>query len=771
MTEATTIAFIGSYPPRRCGIASFTNDLRYWSASATGDDDNAFVVALNDTAEGYTYGKDVKFEVRENVQRDYRLAADYLNIRKVSAVCLQHEYGLFGGPAGSHILAMLRRLRRPLVTTLHTVVSDPSDEQTAVMKEIARLSSRIVVLSDCSGRLLADVYGVGPERIVTIPHGIPDMPFVDPDYYKDLFGVEGKTLLLTFGLLSPGKGIEYAIGAMPEVIRRFPDVVYVVVGATHPKVRRQVGEQYRNSLMHMVDDLKLQDHVIFRDRFVEPGELIEYLGATDIYITPYLGEGQVVSGTLAYAMGSGKAVVSTPYKHAREMLADGRGWLVKFRDSSSIAKAVISLLEDDSKRLAMRKQAYIHTRQMLWSTVGKAYLKMFEDVRDEWSTRKRPSAVDLSAAKQAKSSELPEVELAHMIRMTDDTGMFQHCRYDVPDRVHGYCTDDNARALVVAMRHWNQMRDENTLPAVHVYVSFLAHAFDATSGRFRNFMTYDRRWVQAMGSEDSHGRAMWALGTTVAHCPKDSIVALMTQLFADATPVVENFTSPRAWAFTLLGMDAYLRRFGGDSQIRRCRANLARKLLALFKCSRDSEWPWCEEKLAYCNAKLSHAMLTTGIAMQKDDMIDIGLESLRWLVRIQTNNEGAFSFVGTSGRSRKNMLETQFDQQPIEAHAMAEACLEAHRATGDEWWLAQTQKAYRWFLGHNDLRVALVDFSTGGCRDGLHSDGVNENQGAESTLAWLMSLLIMHQIQAEQNLQKPTAVRLVPKASAGIKTS
>jgi glycosyltransferase involved in cell wall biosynthesis len=753
MSQAPTIAFIGSYVPRRCGIATFTSDLRQSVAQAIGDQEKAIVVAVNDVAEGYSYGKEVRFEIREGVQRDYRLAAEYLNIRQVSAVCLQHEYGLFGGPAGSQILALLHRLRRPLVTTLHTVIAEPSNEQKAVLQDIADASSRLVVLSQCAGELLQKVYGFDASKVVAIPHGIPSIPFVDSNYYKDLLGAQGRTVLLTFGLLSPGKGIEHVIKAMPAIVARRPDVVYAIVGATHPKVRRQFGEQYRNMLLGMVDDLGLGDHVIFRDRFIELDELVEYLCAADMYITPYLGAGQVVSGALAYAMGAGKAVVSTPYSYASEMLAKGRGTLVGFGDSEALSSAVIELLDDENKRNAMRKAAYVYTRRMLWPEVARSYLEVFDEVREEWTTDAAPRR---RAAAQVthRSTELPEVDLRHMFTMTDDTGIFQHCLYDVPNREHGYCTDDNARALIAALGHWSQTGEQECLGKAKIYISFLAHALDGHRRRFRNFFNYDRTWVHSMGSEDSHGRALWALGSAVAARQGESTLGLTTHLFTTALPTVEDFASPRAWAFTLLGIDSYLSRFGGDSEVRRMRCLLGERLLKSFAANSHDDWPWCEDSLTYCNARLPHALIATGRAADNSQMLKVGLHSLRWLVELQTTDLDTFSFVGTKGWGRRQGRVAQFDQQPVEAGATAEACIAAYRACGDNWWIAQALKAYGWFLGRNDLRLPLVDFGTGGCRDGLHEDRVNENQGAESTLVWLITLLLMHQLQAEQNLQQ-----------------
>jgi len=767
--DKSLIAFVSDYFPRCCGIATFTHDICEAVALQAGKKYEVFAVAINDIPEGYPYQDRVRFEVRESVQADYRLAAEFLNIHQVAVVCLQHEYGIFGGPYGSHVLGLLRRLRQPLVSTLHTVLKEPDSQQHLVLQEIIRLSDRIVVMSDLAHGLLQDVYNAPKEKIVTIPHGIPNIPFVDPNFSKDQFGVEGKKVLLTFGLLSPGKGIEYVIEALPQIVKKHPETVYIVLGATHPGVKRQSGEEYRNSLYRRVHELGVSDNVIFQNRFVSPSELCEFLGAADIYITPYLDEAQITSGTLAYALGAGKAIISTPYWYAKEMLDDKRGRLVPFRDAEAIAEQVLDLLDNETRRHAMRKRAYNFSRKMVWKRVAQDYLNLFSVARDAW-VAKRHTAVSAGPGKvPEKQDELPEVDLRHLRMLTDETGMLQHCIYSTPDRSHGYCTDDNARALIVATMYWDQTRDEFALELMHTYLSFLAYALDEKAGRFRNFMNYDRSWSEVIGSEDSHGRALWGLGMAVALCPHESMIALGTRLFLRGLSAAESFASPRAWAFVIVGIHAYLRRFGGDSEVRRCRMLLTERLAKHFTDHMSDGWPWCEDVVTYANAKLPHALLMSGKWMQRGDIIDIGKTSLEWLLNIQTNEDGMLSIIGTNGWYVRDGQKARFDQQPIEAHALVDACIEAYHVTREKRWIRQAQKAFNWFLGDNDLRTPLYDFTTGGCHDGLHGDRVNQNQGAEAALAWLLSLLLMHDLQMEQTLGEPPAdkaieQRPVPKA-------
>ncbi|MCK4276867.1 MAG: glycosyltransferase family 4 protein, partial [Phycisphaerae bacterium] len=612
LSDKLPIAFVGDYIPRQCGIATFTHDLCEAVAQSGRNKYDVFTVATNDRPEGYPYPDRVRFEVRQSTQADYRLAAEFLNIHQVSVVSLQHEYGIYGGICGSHVLALLKRLRRPLVTTLHTILKSPTEQQQAVLKEIARVSDRMVSMSQMGKEILKGVYDVPEEKIAVIGHGIPDIPFVDPNFYKDQFGVEGRRVLLSFGLLSPGKGIEYVIEALPQVVKKHPEVVYVVLGATHPHVKRENGEEYRNSLTRRVSELGLSQNVMFVNRFVQVAELCEYLGAADIYVTPYLNEAQIVSGTLAYAMGAGKAIISTPYWYAMEMLAEGRGRLVPFRDAEAIGEQVLDLLENETACHAMRKKAFNHCRKMIWKRIGQRYLDLFSEATDAWVPKPASVVAKPSEKDAQKQDELPETDLRHLRTLTDETGILQHCIYSTPNRAHGYCTDDNSRVLIAAAMHWDQTHDESIIPLIQRYLSFLAHAMEPKTGRFRNFLNYERTWSEVIGSEDSHARALWGLGMAVALCPHESMIALATRLFLNGLPAVESFASPRAWAFTIQGIHAYLRRFSGDSEARRYRATLSERLLRHFTDNMSDEWPWCENVVTYANAKLPHALLMSG---------------------------------------------------------------------------------------------------------------------------------------------------------------
>lgn len=739
------IAFVGDHLPRKCGIATFTSDLL--SATATAHPESQCLsVSVNDIKAGYEYPEVVRFEIEEQDLQSYLRAADFLNISNVDIVCLQHEFGIYGGPAGGHILAFLRELRMPVVTTLHTILHDPKADQRRVMQELISLSTRLVVMAKRGSTMLQEIYNAPSSKIDIIPHGIPDVGFVDPTFFKDQFGVEGKIVLLTFGLLSPNKGIEYVLSALPRILTDFPNVVYIVLGATHPHELRENGEAYRHSLEFLAKKNKVEKNVIFYNQFVDLETLTEFIGAADLYITPYLNEEQITSGTLAYAFGAGKAVVSTPYWYATELLAENRGVLVPFRDVGAVAKGVIDLLHDDTRRDSVRKNAYRIGREMIWSNVAELYMKSFESSRLGGTARSRKSLSTKTL--DQKPRELPEFKLNHLSRMTDSTGVFQHAIFSVPNFSEGYCTDDNARAFILAVlldelgQEPEYMRQLATTSA-----AFLHYAFNPETKRFHNLLSFDRRWLDEQGSEDCHGRAVWALGVGVGRSSHRSFQMIAGKLFAPALSALTDFTSPRAWAFGLIGIHEYLRRLRGDSLVNQTRETLTARLTKIFEKNSRSDWQWFEESLSYDSAKISHALILSGRATGQKAVLDRGLQSLRWLTNLQISEKGYFRPIGTDGFYHRGGTRANFDQQPIEAHATVSACLEAYRATSDLWWYEQAQRAFDWFIGWNDLGLELYSPDTGGCFDGLHVDRINGNQGAESTLAFLLSLAETRQAQ------------------------
>jgi glycosyltransferase involved in cell wall biosynthesis len=706
-----------------------------------------FAIPVNDPESAYDYPNQVRLELEQEDLASYERAAEFLNFNGNDLVCVQHEYGIYGGVAGQHILTLLRKLNMPVVTTLHTVLRDPDENQRRVLEEVARLSDRLIVMSEQAAQFLREVYSIPSGKIDIIPHGVPDFQFMDPNYFKDQFGTEGKSVLLTFGLLSPNKGIENVIRALPGILARHPNVVYIVSGVTHPHIRRRDGERYREELLALAEELGVSSNLIFVNRFVSAEELVEHVGAADIYITPYRQEAQIVSGTLAIALGAGKAIISTPYWHAKELLADNRGVIVPFEDPAAIAEAVLRLLDNVGERHAMRKRAYLHSRETIWSKTAQKYMASFQRARFERTQHPRAAHKDDPAMDAI--DYLPALNTDQMLRLTDGTGILQHAVFSTPNSSEGYTTDDNARALIVST-----LLDE--LPAnetgqsftnlSHRYLAFLWLAFNHDTGRFRNFLSYDRRWLEDIGSDDSHGRALWSLGNVLGHSRNAGLRGAAGRLFEAAVPAALTFTSPRAWAYCILGMQAYLDWFPGDRAIQGARNALANRLLDIYERTHTPAWRWFEKSLSYANARLSQALILAGWRSNNQRMIEAGMDSLKWLVAEQHRDDAEiFVPIGSNGFFVEGNEKARFDQQPVEACATISACLEVYRLTEEGLWFEEAQRVFRWFLGKNDLQAPLYDATTGGCRDGLHPDRINENQGAESTLSFLMAWLELHE--------------------------
>jgi glycosyltransferase involved in cell wall biosynthesis len=757
LTPPSRLAFIGNSLPRRCGIATFTTDLQQAIAASRVDVETA-IVAMTDHGHSYDYPPAVRLQVNDERLEEYARAADFLNRGHFDIACLQHEFGIFGGESGNHIMALLSRLTMPIVTTLHTVLAEPRPVQRSVLNKVVGVSSKVVVMAEKARELLRSVYDVAADKIEVIAHGIPDAAFVAPDAAKDKLGFGGKSVILTFGLLSPNKGIEVMIDAMPSILKSRADAVYVVLGATHPNLVRREGEAYREGLMARARVLGVEQQVVFLNRFVDQATLLDFISMCDVYVTPYLNEAQMTSGTLAYSFGLGKAVVSTPYWHARELLADGRGVLVPFGDSTTIGTEISRLLTDDARRQAMREQAYASSRSMTWQQTAERYLSVFDRARRAQPLKvivRQDEGMPLRDAPPA-----PPMRLGHFLSMCDDTGLFQHAVCSVPDRSHGYCIDDNARALLVACAL--NAAGEEPLPDVLTtcLAAFVEHAWNPDSRRFRNFMSFDRHWLDDAGSEDSHGRALWALGECARNDASWSRRQWAAALFAKALPPAEHFQSPRAWAFILLGLDAYCLAAADDCTARELRHLLADRLMAMLASVESSDWVWFEDGLAYDNARLPQALIVTGTAISAPAYVAAGLRSLRWLMTQQTSAAGVFRPVGSDSFGDLRKPPRAFDQQPLEATATISACLAAWRADGDVTWKTHAARAFAWFLGSNDLLLPLVDLETGSCRDGLHPDRPNENRGGESVVSYLLSLAEIRQLaRVVGNRTRPAPLR------------
>ncbi len=749
-TEIKTrpVAMIGSYVPRRCGIATFTHDLSTGIATTIfkqplRECTRVGVVAINDPDGRYTYGPEVVHEMREHSREDYRAAADFLNHSKFEVVSVQHEYGIFGGKDGDYLLALLERLTKPVVATLHTILAEPDPGKLEVLAKLCQRSSVVVVMAERAKRMLRDIYHVPDQKIRLIHHGVPDVPFGDTGPFKTRFEVAGRPTILTFGLLSPNKGVEVMLDALARVVPEHQNVAYIVLGATHPSVKRESGESYRMALEKRAVKLGIQDNVIFHNRYVSLEDLCEYLRATDIYVTPYRSMQQIVSGTLAYAAACGTAVVSTPYWYAQEILADGRGRLVPRDDVQALADNLTELLDNDDLRLKLRKKAYAFGRQMTWRRVAMEYATVFEEAFSEGVAEVAgPRAVK----KPVLRLSLPEVRLDHLYRMTDDTGLLQHAVHATPDRRYGYSIDDVARGLIVTAMRYSLFKDEEVLKPFHTYLSYIHYA-RTDSGRFRNFMSYDRRWIDSNGSDDCQGRTFWALGYIVCHAPDELSQQLCDTLFQQSASLFETIEFIRPAAFAILGCHYYLRHDSEAVNVKNMMRRLTDRIVQRFEKNASPDWQWFENQITYENGRIPQALILAGLQFNDEALLERGRGILDWLLKVQTGEHGQISLIGNAGWLQRGKEKPTVDQQAVEIAALVGACKAAYRATGDRRYLSEMRRCFDWFLGSNDIGRPLVDFKSRGCYDGLLPNGVNANQGAESLVSWLLSLLIMHEMQ------------------------
>ncbi len=726
-----SIAFVGTYPPRRCGIATFTRDLSD-AVIAADRRVRATVLAMSDAGRIDPYPQRVRLEIRKEIKDDYARAAEFVNSSDTRLVSIQHEYGIFGGEDGSYILDFfLTRLREPAIVTLHTVLERPTLSQRAIVQGMAERCERLVVMSELALDLLKKSYDISRDITELIPHGIPNLPAGERDRHKASLGISGRRVLLTFGLLSPKKGIETVLRALPSLIDRFPDLIYLVVGVTHPEIKRHSGEQYRQALEREAESLGVRKNVVFRNQFVDQSELCRYLQAADVYITPYLDEQQIASGTLAYAMGSGAAIVSTPYWYAKELLSEGRGRLFGFGDVDELTDILETLLVDEAERARIQRSAYRFARQMTWPTVGEAYVRLVRHVLSE-TVASRP--------RLAPEPSLPKLRLEHLIRMTDDTGLLQHAIRNVPDRRHGYCVDDNARGLLVALGSERVARSSEAQRLITTYLSFLHHA-QREDGHFHNFMDYRRNLQLGQSSEDCVGRALWALGTTVRWAPDEGNRLLAREMFDRAMTLPLGF-GPRGCALGVLGLHAYLQAEPESAAARATLESLGDALVQWYERGAGPEWRWFEPQLTYDNAMLPLALFQVSSVTGDQTALRVARESLAFL-ESACFTEGHLTLIGNAGWYPRGGKRAIDDEQPIDAAAFVLAFDGAYAATGDSRYLVRRRQSFEWFLGANRLGLSLYDFSTAGCRDGLEASGMNENQGAESTVSFLLALLTM----------------------------
>jgi glycosyltransferase involved in cell wall biosynthesis len=737
------IAFIGTYPPRECGIGTFTKNLLHSIGNHNGGEPvehERFVVALNEYEQIYSYPDEVRHVIQQEQQADYLEAANFINLGGADICILQHEFGIFGGQNGVYILPLLHRLEIPLVVTLHTVLNSPSYNERAVLKEICKMASKVVVMSHKAVGFLTDVYNVPAEKIAFIEHGVPDIHFNQAQSRKEL-KLENKKVLLTFGFIGRNKGIETVIRALPEITKKYPDVLYMVLGKTHPNVLRHSGEEYRNFLHRLVKTLHLGDHVLFLNEFIGQKELFKYLSASDIYITPYLNEAQITSGTLSYALGVGCAVISTPYWHAAELLAEGRGRLFNFTDSDELARILEELFDNPALLTELQGKALEYGKKITWPKIGEKYVALCSEI--------------LTAPVQAVAKKhtildpliLPPFSLAHIKRLTDDTGIIQHAKFGIPNLKEGYCLDDNARALLMVLIAYRQKKDLLALELSPIYLSYI-HYMQNENGTFRNFLSFNRNFLDDVGSEDSFGRTIWALGYLLGNAPNDAYYQMGKLVFFDAARNFEKLRSIRSIANTMIGISYYLRSNPSDDQMTERLRHFAHTLINHYEQNSSGDWRWFEPLLAYDNGILPLALLHSAEILNDEKITGIALETMDFLTGI-TLKDGYLSIIGNKEWYRKDGTRSMFAQQPIDALAMVLMYHQAFHLTKSKDYLNKLYTSFMWFLGENDLRMSLYDFETKGCCDGFENYGVNRNQGAESSLAYLISHLTVLQAYEE----------------------
>ncbi len=715
--KSNILALIGGFTPRRCGIATFTADI-HASLRVAQPDLQIDVYAMTPAPSAIAFDASVSTTITESDPQSYINAAQQIDTSGADVVWLQHEFGLFGGPAGDMVLELIDRIAAPLIITLHTVLANPNPDQMRVMRRLIAHASKLVIMSERSRDLLGSIYGADSAQIVLIPHGVPDRPFGRSEEFKSKLGFEGRDVLLTFGLLSPGKGIEAVIAAMPAITAKYPNLLYCIAGATHPNLLAVEGESYRESLKALAASLGVEQHLHWLDAFLETETLLDLIEATDVYVTPYTGVDQSTSGTLSYALALGKAVVSTPYVHAVELLSDNHGIIVPFNDSPAIATEVIGLFNDPDRLLDVQQRAYNRNRDMIWPAFAGRCLDVMNAVRVSIKTAPIPAAVGTQG----------------LLRICDDTGILQHSISNVPDRAHGYCVDDNARALMLTNRLNGQSAPLRQLATN--FAAFVQSAWNEDRREFRNFMDFGRNWLEEIGSEDSCGRTLWALGSTVRWAPSAGLRHWALGLFDRTSSSAETFGSPRAIAFAMLGADDVLEMDNRHKVSLSILSNGAEQMLSLFNMSSRKDWTWFEDVLAYDNCRLSEAMIRAGMRLDRPDIRDCGIETLRWISNMQKAPGGHFRPVGSSSFGRPYVKPNPFDQQPVEIWAAIDAASAAYDLTGDLSWLTQATHAYDWFLGANDRGVAVADPVSGTSHDGINPRGVNLNEGAESVLAF-----------------------------------
>ncbi|RLI98430.1 MAG: mannosyltransferase [Candidatus Aenigmatarchaeota archaeon] len=730
------ILFMGTFPPRECGIATFTQDLSTSIDRRFSPKIKSKILAMNKNETNiYNYHKDVIFQIDDSDLEKYIKTAKKINKSKtIKLVNVQHEFGIFGGDEyGCNIIPFLEVINKPVIVTFHSVLPEPNERLRRVVKFISEKASCIVVMNHTAVRILRRDYGLKCD-IEVIPHGIPGVKFSHSKTEKRKLGLSGRTVMTSFGLMSKGKGYEHVIEALPNVVEKIPDLLYIIVGETHPVVRANEGEDYRNSLERKVKELGLKNNVRFYNKYVTLDEIIQYLKASDIYISSSTNPNQICSGTLVYAMGCGRAVVSTPFLHAKEYVTPERGALAEFGNPQSFADAILSILTNKELKKSMEKNAYAFTRSMIWPNVALSYVKLFDRY------------IKISDRHEAK---LPKIKFSHIANMTDDFGIMQFARYTTPDKKFGYCVDDNSRALMVACMHYKQFGMKPKLKLARTYLNFIKHVFRG-DGTFCNFVDYDRNKNEEDISEDSFGRTVASLGylVSVDRIP-DSMKNDAEEMLRKSSMRTMGLKSPRSIAFSIIGLHHYHNAKPSEYSIGTMK-KLADRLLKIYKDNATDEWHWFENMMTYSNARMPEALFYAYISTKDKRYLHVAKKTLDFLISVTFEN-GIYEPIGQNGWYSRNGMKARFDQQPVDTASMVQALLLAYEVTGDAEYKKKAITAFNWFLGKNHLEQMVYDEFTGGCHDGLSHMSVNLNQGAESTISYLLARLALEESMSKES--------------------
>ncbi|MCB0804891.1 MAG: glycosyltransferase [Bacteroidales bacterium] len=730
------IAYITTYNPRECGIATFCESIiRDVPELHKGMEHDHMVIAMNDQGEHYQYPDSVKYTIREEVLDDYLKAAGFIN-ENADIVILQHEFNIFGGEDGVYILPLMNKLTVPSIAVFHTVYKKPSVSQKLILQELSKMVQKVVVISQTASDFCRSVYEIPLAKLQVIRHGVPEIK-LGTDEAKNKIGLPEKKIIMTFGLLTRNKGLETVIRAMPEIVKKHPDVVYLCLGKTHPTVKKVSGEEYREFLESLVKELHVEDTVIFKNKFLSDEDLEVYLAAADFLITPYQHEEQISSGPLTFAMGSETAILSTPFWYAEEMLKDDRGLLFGFKDHEKLAVEVNMLLDDSNKLKKYKSNSHKFGKAITWKNIATEYLELAEQIVQGGAAQNDAEIV-------RKSYHIPDIDITHLRRLTTDTGIISHARFGFPDYASGYSLADNAMAMFAVAICQDEIKAE-TNDLLTVYLSFIRF-MQNKDGSFRNHLGYDHSFGHDQSSQLAMGKTICSLGYLIANSPAYIYLEAAKDIFEQSIGIFDKFDDPRAISAAITGIYHFLSIHRTDQHVLELISDLTSKLIEKYEEFSEGEWKWFEPELNGEYGLIPQALLCASEITGRIDAREIAIGSVKFLTGL-TLSEGHLSLIGTDERYSKNGKRAYFAQLPIDAMHMVLMYKKAYEVSGNRIFYENMLTSFNWFLGENDLRFSVYDPESKGCCDGLEEKGINRNQGAQSTAAFLIARCATQQVK------------------------